>query len=67
MTLSIKALAEDEHNNNINNVVLRIEAYAAPLFARIDTVMAEIRAMDDGFGNWAAFGDEILAKEEDEA
>jgi hypothetical protein len=23
--------------------------------------------MDDGFGNWAAFGDEILAKEDNEA
>jgi hypothetical protein len=23
--------------------------------------------MDDGFGNWAAFDDEILAKEDDDA
>jgi hypothetical protein len=29
--------------------------------------MAKIQAMDDGFGNWAAFGDEILAEEDDEA
>jgi hypothetical protein len=29
--------------------------------------MAKIRAMDDGFGNWAAFSDEILAKEDDKA
>jgi hypothetical protein len=29
--------------------------------------MAKIRAMNDGFGNWAAFGDEILAKEDNEA
>jgi hypothetical protein len=29
--------------------------------------MAEIRAMDDSFGNWAAFGDELLVEEDDEA
>ncbi len=41
-TSSTKALAEDEHNDNDDNVALQIEAYAAPLFARIDTIMAEI-------------------------
>ncbi len=41
--------------------------YAAPLFARVDAVMVKIRAMDDGFGNWAAFGDKILAEEDNEA
>jgi hypothetical protein len=46
---------------------LRIEAYAAPFFACIDAVMAKIRAMDDGFGNWAAFSDELLAEENDDA
>ena len=45
----------------------RFEVYAAPLFACVDVVMAEIQAMDEGFGNWAAFGDKILAKEDDEA
>ncbi len=35
------------------------------LFARIDAAMAKIQAMDDGFGNWAAFGDKILAEEDD--
>jgi hypothetical protein len=29
--------------------------------------MAKICAMDDGFGNWAAFGDKILAKEDNKA
>ncbi len=41
-TLSTKALAEDEHNDDNNNVALQIEAHAAPLFACIDAVMAEI-------------------------
>ncbi len=51
-----------------NDVVARqIEAYAAPFFARVDTIMAEIRAMDDCIGVWAAFGDELLAKEDNEA
>ncbi len=66
-TLATKALAEDEHNEDDNNVARRFEAYAAPLFTRVDVVMAEIQAMDDSFGNWAAFGDEILAEEDDEA
>jgi hypothetical protein len=64
-TLSTKALAKDEHNDGDDDVALRIEAYAAPLFAHIDAVMAKIQAIDDGFGNWAAFGDKILAKEDD--
>jgi hypothetical protein len=59
MTLATKALAEDEHNKDNNDVARQFEAYAAPLFARVDAVMAEIRAIDDGFGNWAAFGDEL--------
>jgi hypothetical protein len=66
-TLETKALAEDEHNEEDDDVARRFEAYAAPLFARVDVIMAEIQAMDDGFGNWAAFGDKILAKEDDEA
>jgi hypothetical protein len=66
-TSSTKVFSKDEHNNDEDNVALQIEAYAAPLFAHIDAVMAKIRAMDDGFGNWAAFGDEILAEEDDEA
>jgi hypothetical protein len=66
-TLATKALAEDKHNEDDDNVAPRFEAYAAPLFACIDVVMAEIRAIDDGFGNWAAFGNEILAEEDDKA
>ncbi len=66
-TLSTKALAKDKHNDDDDDVALQIEAYTAPLFACIDAIMAKIRAMDDGFGNWAAFGDEILAEEDDEA
>jgi hypothetical protein len=62
-TLATKA----EHNEDDDNVAQQIEAYAAPFSARVDVVMAKIRAMDDGFGNWAAFGDEILAEEDNEA
>jgi hypothetical protein len=47
--------------------VQQIKAYAAPFFAHVDVIMAKIRAMDDGFGNWVAFGDEILAEEDNEA
>jgi hypothetical protein len=66
-TLATKALAKDEHNKEDENVARQFEAYAAPLFACVDAVMAKIRAMDDGFGNWAAFGDKILAKEDNKA
>jgi hypothetical protein len=66
-TLATKALAKDEHNEDDNDVARRFEAYAAPLFARVDAIMAKIRAMDDGFGNWAAFGDKIFAEEDDKA
>ncbi len=66
-TSATKALAEDEHNKDDDNVARQLEAYAAPFFARVDIVMAKIQAMDDGFGNWAAFGDDILAKEDDKA
>ncbi len=66
-TLATKALAKDEHNKDDNDVARRFEAYAVLLFARVDAVMAEIRAMDDVFGNWAAFGDEILAEEDNKA
>jgi hypothetical protein len=66
-TLATKALAKDEHNKDDNDVARQFEAYTAPLFARVDAVMAKIRAMDDGFSNWAAFGDKILAKEDDKA
>jgi hypothetical protein len=67
MTLGTKTLAKDEHNKDDNNVARQFEAYAAPLFARVNAVMAKIQAMDDGFGNWAAFGDKILAKEDNKA
>ncbi len=66
-TSATKALAEDKNNKDDDDVARQLEAYAAPLFACVDAVMAEIRAMDDGFGNWAAFGDEILAEEDDKA
>jgi hypothetical protein len=49
-TLATKALAEDEYNEDNDYVARWIEAYAAPFFARVDAVMAKIRAMDDGFG-----------------
>jgi hypothetical protein len=62
-----KALAKDEHNKEDDNVAQQFEAYAAPLFARVDVIMAKIQAMDDSFGNWAAFGDDILAKEDNKA
>ncbi len=65
-TSATKALAKDEHNKDDDDVARHLEAYSAPLFACIDVVMAEIRAMDDAFGNWAAFGDEILAEEDNE-
>ena len=66
-TLATKALAKDEHNEDNNNVARCFEVYVAPLFACVDIVMAKIQDMDDGFGNWAAFGDEILNDEGDEA
>jgi hypothetical protein len=65
-TLATKALAKDEYNKDNGYVARQIEAYAAPFFARVDAVMAKIRAMDDGFGNWAAFGDELLIEEDNE-
>jgi hypothetical protein len=37
-----KTLAEDEHNEDDDDVTRRFEAYAAPLFARIDVSMAKI-------------------------
>ncbi len=66
-TLATKALAKDKHNKDDNNVAQQIEAYVEPFFARVDAIMAKIRAMDDGFGNWAAFGDELLIEEDDKA
>ncbi len=66
-TLATKVLAKDKHIEDNDDVARQLEAYAAPLFARVDVIMAEIRAMDDGFGNWATFGDEIFAKEDDKA
>ncbi len=66
-TLATKALAKDEHNKDNDNDARQFEVYAAPLFARVDVVMAKIQAMDDGFGNWTAFGDEILAEEDNKA
>ncbi len=41
-TLATKELAKDEHNEDNNDVARQIEAYAAPLFARVDVVMAKI-------------------------
>jgi hypothetical protein len=70
MTSATKALAKDEYDKDDEDddyVARQIEAYAAPFFARVDAVMAKIRAMDDGFGNWAAFGDKLLVEEDDEA
>jgi hypothetical protein len=67
MTLATKALAEDEHNEDVEDVARRFEAYAAPLYAHVEVIMDKIQAMDDDFGNWAAFGDKILAKEDNEA
>ncbi len=66
-TLATKALAKDEYDKDNNYFSRRIEAYAAPFFACIDAVMAKIQAVDDGFGNWAAFGDELLIKEDNKA
>ncbi len=62
-----KALAKDDYDEDDDYIAQRIEAYATPFFARVDAVMAEIRAMDDGFGNWAAFGDELLVEEDNKA
>ncbi len=53
-TSATKALAKDKYDKDDkddNYIVRRIEAYAAPFFARVDAVMAKIQAMDDGFGN----------------
>ncbi len=66
-TLVTKTLAKDKHNEDDDNVAWRFEAYTAPLFACVEIIMAKIRAMDDSFGNWAAFGDKILAEEDDKA
>jgi hypothetical protein len=65
--LADEALAEDEYDKDNDYVARRIDAFATPFFACVDAVMAEIRAMDNGFGNWAAFDDELLIEEEDEA
>jgi hypothetical protein len=66
-TLVTKVLAKDEYDKEDNYVERRIEAYVAPFFTPVDAVMAKIRAMDDGFGNWAAFGDKLLVEEDDKA
>ena len=42
MTSATKALAEDEHNKDDDDVARQIEAYAAPFFACVDVIMAEI-------------------------
>ncbi len=65
--MATKALAKDEYDKDDDYVAWRIEAYAAPFFAHVDALMAKILAMDDGFGNWAAFGDELLVEEDDKA
>ncbi len=41
-TSATKALAKDEHNKDDNDVAQQFEAYATPLFARVDAVMAKI-------------------------
>jgi hypothetical protein len=41
-TLATKVLAKDEHNEDDVNVARQFEAYAAPLLARVDAVMAKI-------------------------
>ncbi len=60
-------LAKDEYNKHDNNVAGRLEVYAATRFARVDAIMAKIRAMDDSFGNWTAFGDKLLVEEDEGA
>ncbi len=65
--LATKALAKDEYDEDNDYVAQQIEVYATPFFARVDAVMAKIQAMDDGFGNWAVFGDELLVEEDDKA
>jgi hypothetical protein len=49
--------AKDEYDD----VVGRLKAYAATLFARVDATMAKIQAMDDGFENRAAAREKALA------
>jgi hypothetical protein len=66
-TLATKVLAKDEYDKDNDYDAWQIEAYAAPFFACVDAIMAKIRAMDDGFGNWAMFGDELLVEEDNEA
>ncbi len=60
-TLATKTLAKDKYDEDKDYVAQRIEAYATPFFARIDTVMAKIQAMDDGFENRAAAREKALA------
>jgi hypothetical protein len=60
-TTASAALAKDEYND----VAGQLEAYAATLFACVDNIMAEIQAMDDGFGNQAAAGEKALADKAD--
>jgi hypothetical protein len=56
-----------EYNKDNNVVARQIEAYAAPFFAHVDAIMAKIQAMNDCFGDWAAFGNELLAEEDNKA
>jgi hypothetical protein len=56
-----------EYNKDDNVDARQIEAYATLFFACIDAIMAKIQAMDDCFGNWAAFGNKLLAKEDSKA
>jgi hypothetical protein len=41
-TSATKALAEDEHNKDNNDVARRFEAYVPPLFVHVDVIMAKI-------------------------
>jgi hypothetical protein len=41
-TLTTKVLAKDKHNKDDGNVARQFEVYPAPLFARVDAVMAKI-------------------------
>ncbi len=56
-----------KYNKDDDIVARRIEAYAAPFFACVDAIMAKIQVMDDCFGNWAAFGNELHTKEDNKA
>jgi hypothetical protein len=57
---------DDDAKDEYNNVAGRLKAYAATLFAHVDTTMAKIQAMDDGFQNWVAAWEKALTNEANE-